>query len=90
MEYITIAIAVIGCVISVTTFFKNGKNEETKDVKEKTRAFAKHDLIEYRLTELEKKLDKVLDLLDGFDKEIDQKIEKRFEQHILIYHKGVK
>lgn len=90
MQYITMAIAIIGCVISVITFFRNGKNTETEETKEETKQFAKHDLIEYRLEKIEQNIEKILAKLDFYDKEIDERVSKAIIIHENMYHKGVK
>lgn len=77
---ITMIIAIIGCVISVSTFFGNKSTKNEKNA-------SKTVLIEYRLDELGKKVDKILEKLDFYDNEIDTKIEKSLKRHIAEYHK---
>lgn len=94
MQYLSIAMTIICCVITVINFFGNKKDKDVdntkKDANQKIRDNGKQVLIEYRLDELTKKVDKILDILDGYDKEIERIVEKRLEEHILIYHKGEK
>ena len=54
---ITLAIAIIGCVLSIATFVSNRKDKSNKDIKEEQKQFDKHNLIEYRLNNIDKQLD---------------------------------
>lgn len=83
---ITLAIAIIGCVISVSSFVIARKDKSTKDVKEEQKQFDKHNLIEYRLEKIEQNIEKILNKLDFYDKEIDERVEKALKNHILQYH----
>lgn len=83
---ITLAIAIIGCVISVSSFVIARKDKSTKDVKEEQKQFDKHNLIEYRLNNIDKQLEKILNKLDVYEKEVDDRIEKALKNHILQYH----
>lgn len=84
---IALLISIIGCVLSITTFTLNRKDKSNKDVKEEQKQFSKHDLIEYRLGKIEQNIEKILNKLDSYDKEIDERVEKAIKQHISIYHK---
>lgn len=92
---IALAITIINCVLGVITFANNRKKDVVGEVKEENREkvvdVADKKLIEYRLEQVEKKLDRILDILDTYDKEIDERVEKALEDHIKIYHhEGVK
>lgn len=89
METITIAlvISVLGIVLNVFNFYYARKKDNITDVKEKDKESANQQLIDYRLTQVEKKLDKILDILDNYDKEIDERVSKAMNEHIKIYHK---
>lgn len=84
METVTIALAlsVLGSVISVSTFVLNRKDKAVKDAKE-----TNMELINYRLNELDKNVQKILDKLDNYENEIDTRIEKALANHIKLYHK---
>lgn len=84
METVTIALAlsILGSVISVSTFVLNRKDKAVKDAKE-----TNMELINYRLNELDKNVQKILDKLDNYENEIDTRIEKAINQHIKMYHK---
>lgn len=89
---IALALSILSSVISVSSFVLSRKDKAVKDVKdedkEKIWNVADKKLIEYKLEQLEKKLDKILDKLDTYDKEIEEKINKALDEHIKIYHKG--
>ena len=87
---ISLVISIVSVVIAVSNFVLSRKDKSNNEVKEEQKQYSKHDLIEYRLDELSKKVDKILDKLDVQDKETDEKIEKALKQHISIYHKKVK
>ena len=89
---IALALSILSSVIAVSSFVLNRKDKAVKDVKdedkEKIWDVADKKLIEYKLEQLEKKLDKILEKLDTYDKEIEDKINKALDEHIKIYHKG--
>lgn len=86
---IALALSILGSVISVSTFVLNRRDKAIKDKGEQDEGKTEQTLIEYRLEQVEKKLDKILDILDSYDKEIDERVNKAIEQHIKIYHKEV-
>lgn len=92
METITIAlvISIIGIFLNIFNFYYSRKKDTITNVKEQDKESSNQLLIDYRLTQVEKKLDKIIDILDTYDKEIDERIDKALEHHIEIYHKGEK
>lgn len=90
MEYLPMIISIIGCVISVGAFVASRKDKAKEDTAQEVKQYSKHDLIEYRLDELSKKVDKILDKLDTTEKEMDEKIKVAFSHHINEYHKQEK
>lgn len=92
METITIALAIsiLGIALNVFNFYYSRKKDTITNVKEQDKESSNQQLIDYRLTQVEKKLDKILDILDSYDKEIDERIEKALSHHVEIYHKGEK
>jgi hypothetical protein len=92
VETITIAlvISILGIALNVFNFYYSRKKDTIIDVKEQDKESSNQQLIDYRLTQVEKKLDKILDILDNYDKEIDERVSKAMEQHIEVYHKGEK
>lgn len=87
---IALVITILNAVLGVTNFVVSRKDKAVKDTKESGKESSNQQLIDYRLTQVEKKLDKILDILDKYDTEIDKRIEKAMNQHVEIYHsKGV-
>ena len=89
---IALALSILSSVIAVSSFVLSRKDKAVKDVKEEDKEkiwnVADKKLIEYKLEQLEKKLDKILEKLDTYDKEIEEKINKAMDEHLKIYHKG--
>ena len=89
---ITLAMSILATVISVSSFVLSRKDkaiDDTKEAgKEKGSDIADKKLIEYRLEQVEKKLDKIIDILDSYEKEIDNRVEKALENHVKLYHQG--
>ena len=86
MQYVTFAIAIIGSIISVSSFLLNRKDKSNKDIKEEQKQFDKNNLIEYRLTKIEQNIEKILNKLDVYEKEIDDRIKVAIDNHVAIYH----
>lgn len=83
---LAIIISIISTVISVTNFALVRKDKSNKDIKEEQKQFDKNNLIEYRLTKIEQNIEKVLNKLDVYEKEIDDRIKIAIDNHIAIYH----
>lgn len=79
---IAVAISIISVIITVLNFAFSRKEKAVKDAKETNMA-----LINYRLNELDKNVQKILDKLDTYDIEIDNRIDKAIRNHVEIYHK---
>lgn len=79
---IAVAISIISVIITVLNFAFSRKEKAVKDAKETNMA-----LINYRLDELDKNVQKILDKLDNYESETDDKIQKALKQHVEIYHK---
>ena len=82
---IALAISIISVVITVINFALNRKDKAVQDTKENNLA-----LINFRLDQLDKNVQKILTKLDTYDKEVDEKIDKAIQNHIEIYHKRAK
>ena len=83
---IALAISIISCVIAVSSFVLNRKDKAIKDKEELDKESSNQQLIDYRLGQVEKKLDKILDILDSYEVEIDNRIEKALDNHVKMYH----
>lgn len=80
---IALALSILGSVISVSSFVLTRRDKAVKDAKE-----TNMELINYRLNELDKNVQKILDKLDNYENEIDNRIDKAMEQHIKMFHNG--
>ena len=83
---LAIIISIISTVISVTNFALGRKDKSNKDIKEEQKQFDKNNLIEYRLTKIEQNIEKILNKLDVYEKEIDDRIKVAIDNHVAIYH----
>lgn len=78
---IGIIISIVSITIAIASFVLSRKDKAVKDAKENNL-----ELINYRLDKLDENVQKILDKLDTFDSEVDDKIQKAIKQHIEIYH----
>lgn len=87
---LAVALSILAAVISVASFVLGRKDKAVKDIKEEDKEkiwdVADKKLIEYKLEQLEKKLDKILEKLDTYDKEIEERINKALDEHVKVYH----
>ena len=83
---LAIIISIVSTVISITNFALVRKDKSNKDIKEEQKQFDKNNLIEYRLTKIEQNIEKILNKLDVYEKEIDDRIKIAIDNHIAIYH----
>ena len=81
MEYIPLIFSAISIIFCILTFASNRKDKAVSDTKENNIA-----LINFRLDEIDKKIDKIIDKFDKYDKEVDSKIDKAMSVHIKTYH----
>jgi vacuolar-type H+-ATPase subunit H len=79
---VALVISILSAVMTVANFVVNRKDKAVKDAKE-----TNMELINYRLNELDKNVQKILEKLDNYDNEIDIRIEKAMKHHINEYHK---
>jgi chaperonin cofactor prefoldin len=79
---LALALSILGTGISVSSFVLSRKDKAVQNAKE-----TNMELINYRLNELDKNVQKILEKLDNYDSEIDIRIEKAMKHHINEYHK---
>ena len=84
---IALAISIVGVVISISSFVLSRKDKAVTHEAEEQKQFSKHDLIQYRLEKIEQNIEKILNKLDFYDKEIEEKVNKAIAVHIANYHK---
>lgn len=82
---ITLAIAIIGCIISVSTFVLNRKDKSNKDGSENSYRQGQLDM---QIKQILQKLDKIEKHIEIYDKEIQDKIDIALKHHIKEWHKG--
>lgn len=78
---IAVAISIISVIITVLNFAFSRKEKAVKDAKETNMA-----LINFRLDELDKNVQKILDKLEKYDDEVNKKINEAMTMHIKLYH----
>ena len=84
---IGLIISIISVVIAISSFVLNRKDKSNEKTKEEQKEFSKNDLIQYRLEKIEQNIEKILNKLDFYDKEIEEKVEKAIAVHVANYHK---
>ena len=73
----------IGAVtISLVTFLLNRRDKAVADTKESNLG-----LINFRLDQLDKNVQRILAKLETYDRELDEKIDKKIHEHVEMYHK---
>lgn len=83
---IALVLSILGSVISVSNFVINRKDKAVKDKGEQDKESSNQQLIDYRLGQVEKKLDKILDILDSYEEDTKKIVNEEIEKHILRYH----
>ena len=81
---IALAISIISCVISVSSFVVNRKDKSNQDTEKDS---YKWGSIDEKLANIEKTLAKIEDKLDSYDKEVEEKIDIAIAHHVNEYHK---
>ena len=76
---IALVISILSITFTIINFAIARKDKANKDGN-------KQGVIEYRLEDLSKKVDKILDKLDKYDKEVDEKIGVAMQHHIAEMH----
>ena len=83
LQFSSLLLSVISIVFVILNFSFSRKDKAVKETKEES---SNIKLIEYRLGEVEKKLDQILDKFDKQENVFENKIKEEFEKHILEYH----
>ena len=90
MQYVSLGLSILSAVFVILTFFFNRNNDtkkDSKDEKEEAETTSyKWGVVNEKLNNLEKNVNKILDKLDSYDKELDEKIEKAIAKHEHVYH----
>ena len=77
-------ISIGAVVISLAALLFSRKDKSNKDNKDDGYKWGQ---IEEKLSNIEKALAKIENKLDSFDKEVDEKIDKKIREHVEAYHK---
>ena len=85
---LALTMSILGSVIAVCTFVLNRKYKAIKDKEELDKENTNQQLIDYRLTQVEKKLDKILDILDSYEEDVKKIVQEELDKHVLKYHQG--
>lgn len=80
---IALALSILSAVISVSNFALGRKDKAVKDSEDKN-----YGLLNYKIEDLGKKVDKILDKIEKYEFEFDSKLDKAIELHVEMYHKG--
>jgi hypothetical protein len=83
MQYITLAIAIIGSILSVVSFFRNDKKDDNKKASDTS---YKQGQTDQMLKNIMDKLEKIESKLDCYEKDMDERINIALEHHIREYH----
>ena len=87
---IALALSILSSIIAVSNFVLNRKDKAIKDKGEQDKESSDQKLIDYRLGQVEKKLDKILDILDSYEEDTKKIVNEEMEKHILKYHGEIK
>jgi len=82
---ITLVIAIIGCIIGIISFFFARKDKGEKDTQ--TSSY-KMGQIEAKIDFISKQITLLSDKFDKYDSEVEEKIQKAIDNHVIAYHKG--
>ncbi len=74
LSIVSILVVVVNFILSILDRGKKSQKENHQE------------LIEYQLEELKADVKSILNKLEKYDKEFDNKIEKAIELHVQIYH----
>ena len=83
MEIGTI-ISIGAVIISLTALLLNRKDKSNKDTKDDGYKWGQ---VEEKLSNIEKVLAKIETKLDVYDRELDERIDKKIHEHVEVYHK---
>jgi len=76
LSIVSIVVVVVNFILSILDRGKKAQKENHQE------------LIEYQLKELKEELQKISAKLDKYDREVEDRIDKKIELHVQLYHKG--
>ena len=71
-----------GITISLIVLILNRRDKAIADTKESNLG-----LINFRLDQLDKNVQRILAKLETYDKELDERIDRKIHEHVEMYHK---
>lgn len=80
---IGLAISISAAVISIVSFALSRKDKSSKDAGDSQ---FKMGVLENKIDNLSKQVEKILDKLDSYDKEINEKIDEAIRHHVAEMH----
>lgn len=84
---ITLIIAIISCILGILNFFFGRKDKGEKDSQASS---YKMGQIEVKIDYISNQIQTLSEKFDRYDSEVDDKIQKAIDAHILAYHKRIK
>lgn len=79
---IGIIVSIAAVTISLVTLILNRRDKAIAETKESNLG-----LINFRLDQLDKNVQRILAKLETYDKELDERIDKKIHEHVEVYHK---
>lgn len=76
LSIISISVVIVNFILSILDRGKKAQKENHQE------------LIEYQLKELKEELQKISAKLDKYDREVEDRIDKKIDLHVQLYHKG--
>lgn len=90
MQYVSLGLSILSAIFVILTFFvnrnDNTKKDEKEDKEEAKSTQYKWGVMETKLDNVSKQVDKILDKLESTDKEVNEKIKQAIEEHEKRYH----
>ena len=80
---IAVLISIVSLGMTILNLFFNRKDKSNSDVAKDS---FKMGVLEEKIDNLSKQVEKILSKLDNYDSEIDKKIDKAMKNHIAIFH----
>lgn len=84
---IAVLISLISVGLSIASFAVGRKDKSNSNIAKDSH---KMGVLEEKIDNLSKQVEKILIKLDSYDHEIDNRVEKAIQNHIAIYHKNRK
>ena len=80
---ISILCTVVCCIITIANFFNGRKDKSTSETKEMTESITE---VKTSLKYISKQVEDVAKKVDEYQRNIEEKIDKKITDHIRLYH----